>query len=59
MVHIKQSFLVKYPYHKVPDRKHTGRQWNLKAVTLSDASRRLDIELTKYDSGVFNICLLI
>ena len=31
-VHIKQSFSGKYPYHKVLDRKHSGRQRDLKAL---------------------------
>ena len=30
--HIKQSFSGKYPYHKVPDRKHSGLQQDLKAL---------------------------
>ena len=30
--HVKQSFPSKYPYHKVPDRKHSGRQRDLKAL---------------------------
>ena len=42
---IKHSFLGKYPYHKVIDRKHSGRQREFKSteesVTLSDAPRRL------------------
>ena len=29
---IKHSFSSKYPYHKVPKRKHSGRQQDLKAL---------------------------
>ena len=31
-VHINHIFLFKYPYHKVPDRKHSGRHGVLKAL---------------------------
>ena len=31
-VYIKQSFPGKHPYYKVPDRKHSGHQRNLKAL---------------------------
>ena len=30
----KNSFSSKYPCHKVPDSKHTGRQRDLKAVKI-------------------------
>ena len=44
---INHSFWGKYPYHKVPDRKHSERYQDLKALKISYAEWHVDVYVKK------------